>query len=242
MTSRILPGASLAPGHVGPFAGLDVPWLLRLRAQTRRDHTFLIWAPFDAPARPWTYGEFHDRVGALAAGLVRRGIKPGDCVLIHLDNCIEMLLAEAAADVAGATREAEVIVKKDATYTCRRQLAQCLAIFLNRRRMDGASRCLCAVDRLGQFPVGGRRQRNVAILGAQGIPGMTKGYVNDMRLHARRFDAGTNTNQTFRCGVPETIEESSNPDGANAGVSSQSKKGRICLNHVTWQAQMVATR
>ncbi len=35
--------ANLAPGHAlkdyaGPFAGLDVPWLLRLRAETRRDH------------------------------------------------------------------------------------------------------------------------------------------------------------------------------------------------------------
>ncbi|MBN9583890.1 MAG: ATP-dependent acyl-CoA ligase [Afipia sp. 62-7] len=102
MTSRISPGTDLAPGHVGPFAGLDVPWLLRLRAETRRDHTFLIWAPFDAPARPWTYGEFHDRVGALSAGLVRRGIKPGDCVLIHLDNCIEMLLAWFACVELGA--------------------------------------------------------------------------------------------------------------------------------------------
>ena len=46
---------------------LNWPWLLRLRAETRRDHPFLIWAPFDAPARPWTYGEFHERVGALAA-------------------------------------------------------------------------------------------------------------------------------------------------------------------------------
>ena len=55
------------PGVVGPFAGLDVPWLLKMRAEVRRDHPFLIWAPFDAPARNWTYGEFHDRVGALAA-------------------------------------------------------------------------------------------------------------------------------------------------------------------------------
>ena len=39
--------------------------------------TYSIWAPFDGPARKWTYGEFHERVGALAAGLVRRGIKPG---------------------------------------------------------------------------------------------------------------------------------------------------------------------
>ena len=63
-----------APGIVGPFAGLDVPWLLRMRAEVRRDHPFLIWAPFGAPARSWSYGEFHDRVGALAAGLVKRGI------------------------------------------------------------------------------------------------------------------------------------------------------------------------
>jgi len=59
---------SQAAGVVGPFAGLDVPWPLRMRAETRRDHPFLIWAPFDAPARIWTYGEFHQRVGALAAG------------------------------------------------------------------------------------------------------------------------------------------------------------------------------
>jgi len=59
---------SQPPGVVGPFAGLDVPWLLRMRAESRRNHPFLIWAPFDAPARSWTYGEFHERVGALAAG------------------------------------------------------------------------------------------------------------------------------------------------------------------------------
>lgn len=92
----------LAPGHVGPFAGLDVPWLLRMRAQARRDHPFLIWAPFDAPARSWSYGEFHDRVGALAAGLIKRGIKPGDYVLIHLDNCIEQLLSWFACVELGA--------------------------------------------------------------------------------------------------------------------------------------------
>ena len=91
-----------APGVVGPFAGLDVPWLLRLRAETRGDHPFLIWAPFDAPARIWRYGEFHDRVGALAAGLARRGVKSGEFVLIHLDNCIEALLAWFACVELGA--------------------------------------------------------------------------------------------------------------------------------------------
>ncbi|QWG18308.1 AMP-binding protein [Bradyrhizobium sediminis] len=91
-----------APGIVGPFAGLDVPWLLRMRAETRRNHPFLIWAPFDAPARIWAYGEFHDRVGALAAGLAARGIKPGEYVLIHLDNCIEAMLAWFACVELGA--------------------------------------------------------------------------------------------------------------------------------------------
>jgi crotonobetaine/carnitine-CoA ligase len=91
-----------APGIVGPFADLDVPWLLRMRSETRRDHPFLIWAPFDAPARTWTYGEFHDRVGALAAGLARRGVKPGEFVLIHLENCIEAMLAWFACVELGA--------------------------------------------------------------------------------------------------------------------------------------------
>src|SRR6266700_1853471 len=93
---------SQAPGIVGPFADMDVPWLLRMRAETRRDHPFLIWAPFDAPARRWSYGEFHDRVGALAAGLVKRGVAPGEYVLIHLDNCIEAMLTWFACVELGA--------------------------------------------------------------------------------------------------------------------------------------------
>ncbi len=91
-----------APGVVGPFAGLDVPWLLRMRSESRSEHPFLIWAPFDAPARHWSYREFHERVGALGAGLRRRGIKAGDCVLIHLDNCIEAMLAWFACVELGA--------------------------------------------------------------------------------------------------------------------------------------------
>src|ERR1700680_1623067 len=93
---------SQAPGVVSPFAGMDVPWLLRMRAETRRDHRFLIWAPFDAPARIWAYGEFHERVGALAAGLAARGGQPGDVLLIHLDNCAEAMLAWFACAELGA--------------------------------------------------------------------------------------------------------------------------------------------
>src|SRR3981189_3385149 len=93
---------SPAAGVVGPFAGLDVPWLLRMRSQTRSHHPFLIWAPFDAPARIWTYGEFHERVGALAAGFKAPGVKPGEFGLIHLGNCIEAMLAWFACVELGA--------------------------------------------------------------------------------------------------------------------------------------------
>jgi crotonobetaine/carnitine-CoA ligase len=97
-----MPNSPIAPGTVTPFDGMDVPFLLRMRSETRRDHPFLIWAPFDAPARHWTYGEFYDRVGALAAGLVKRGVRQGDAVLIHLDNCIELLLSWFACVELGA--------------------------------------------------------------------------------------------------------------------------------------------
>jgi len=91
-----------APGVVSPFAGLDVPWLLRMHAARRGDHPFLIWAPFDGPARPWSYREFDHQVGALAAGLAARGVRPGDPVLIHLDNSIEAMLAWFACVELGA--------------------------------------------------------------------------------------------------------------------------------------------
>ena len=92
----------LERGYVGPFAGIDVPWLVDLRARTRRDHPFLIWEPFEGPGETLSYGAFHDRVGRLTAGLARRGLKPGDFLLVHLDNCLETILAWYAAAALGA--------------------------------------------------------------------------------------------------------------------------------------------
>jgi carnitine-CoA ligase len=47
------------PGAINPFAGLDVPWLVALWAQTRPNHLFLIWAPFEGPHTVLTYAQFH---------------------------------------------------------------------------------------------------------------------------------------------------------------------------------------
>lgn len=85
-----------------PFSGLDVPSLLAHRAKTRPDHPFIIWEPFEGPAETWTYARFYDQVGRIAGGLARRGVLPGDRVLIHLDNCPETLLTWYACGWLGA--------------------------------------------------------------------------------------------------------------------------------------------
>ncbi|MEM7190880.1 MAG: class I adenylate-forming enzyme family protein, partial [Pseudomonadota bacterium] len=87
---------------INPFAGRDVNWLLDYRAETRRDHPYLVWEPFDGPAKTWTYGAFREDVLRLAAGLHARGIGVGDSVLVHLDNSPEMELAWFACARLGA--------------------------------------------------------------------------------------------------------------------------------------------
>ena len=85
-----------------PFMGMDLPWLLEQRALTRRDHPFIVWVPFDGPEQRYSYGEFLARVQRIAGGLHQRGVRRGERVLIHLDNCAEALLAWYACAWLGA--------------------------------------------------------------------------------------------------------------------------------------------
>ena len=85
-----------------PFNGFDVAALLRIQAQHRADHPFIIWEPFEGVTQTWTYARFHHDVRRLAAGLAQRGVRAGDRVLIHLDNCPETLLAWYACADLGA--------------------------------------------------------------------------------------------------------------------------------------------
>jgi crotonobetaine/carnitine-CoA ligase len=87
---------------VHPFAGLDASALIETRARQRGDHPLLIWAPFDSPAEVWSYSRFHDDVARVAGGLAARGIKAGDRVLVHLENCPETLIARFAIAWLGA--------------------------------------------------------------------------------------------------------------------------------------------
>lgn len=88
---------------LNPFTGLNIPWLLGAQACNRPDHPFVIWAPFgDKPAQTFSYRKFRSDVLRLAAGLARRGIKGGDRVIVHLNNCPEILLSWFALGELGA--------------------------------------------------------------------------------------------------------------------------------------------
>ena len=82
--------------------GQDIPALLGHWADRRPDHPALVWDPGDGGDRSWTYAQLLADVHRLSAGLADRGIAIGDKVLIHSENCPEMVLAFLACATVGA--------------------------------------------------------------------------------------------------------------------------------------------
>ncbi|MHB8463812.1 MAG: AMP-binding protein [Acidimicrobiales bacterium] len=80
----------------------DIPSLLAHWADRKLDHPALVWAPRAGEARRWTYQQLQTDVLRVAAGLTARGIRKGDKVLIHSENCPEMVLAWLACAAVGA--------------------------------------------------------------------------------------------------------------------------------------------
>jgi crotonobetaine/carnitine-CoA ligase len=82
--------------------GQDIPWLLRHWAEHRPEHPALVWEPAEGERRAWTYAELLRDTERLAVGLVGRGIGRGDKILVHSENCPEMVLAWLACATVGA--------------------------------------------------------------------------------------------------------------------------------------------
>ncbi len=82
--------------------GQDIPGLLAQWAEQRGDHPVLVWEPGEGEGRSWTYAELWADVRALAAGLGGRGVGLDDKILIHADNCPEMVVAWLACATLGA--------------------------------------------------------------------------------------------------------------------------------------------
>src|SRR5260370_22038060 len=81
---------------------LNVWDLVRIRAERSADRIAFVWHPYHGSPREWTYRELASDAAGLAAGLQRRGIGPGDRVLIHLENCPEFVIAWYACAPIGA--------------------------------------------------------------------------------------------------------------------------------------------
>lgn len=84
------------------FADQDIPQRLRHWAEHRPDHPFMVWEPRSGEERRWTYKEFEHAVNQVAAGLHSQGVKKHDKVMIHAENCPEMVLAWYACARLGA--------------------------------------------------------------------------------------------------------------------------------------------
>jgi len=92
------------PDDIASFQmnGQDIPWLLAHWADRKPDHPALVWDPKEGERQRWTYAELLEDSRRLAAGLAARGIGKGDKVLIHAENCPEMVLAWLACATVGA--------------------------------------------------------------------------------------------------------------------------------------------
>jgi crotonobetaine/carnitine-CoA ligase len=88
--------------HRFQMHGQDIPWLLEHWVGHKPDHPALVWAPREGAGRRWTYAELQRDVRRLAVGLAGRGVGVGDKVLIHAENCPEMVLSWLACATLGA--------------------------------------------------------------------------------------------------------------------------------------------
>lgn len=84
------------------FANKDLPWLVKHWADKTPDKSFMVWEPKDGNARTWTYKEFWEEANKVACGLIAKGVKKGDKLLIHSENSPEMVLAWYASAIIGS--------------------------------------------------------------------------------------------------------------------------------------------
>lgn len=91
-----------SPHGLSPFQGLDLHWLLAQQARARGAHPWIVFEPTDGRTVTLAYDAFVDQARRFAQALLRRGTRPGERVLLHLDNCPEFLVAWCGTALAGA--------------------------------------------------------------------------------------------------------------------------------------------
>ena len=76
--------------------GRDIPWLMAQWVERTPDKVFLIWAPPEGKHQQWTYREFDNEVRKLAKGFTEQGWEKDQRLLIHMENCPELLMTYMA--------------------------------------------------------------------------------------------------------------------------------------------------
>ena len=81
--------------------GRDLPWLLAQWVKRQPHKVFLIWGSVEGKDQQWTYAEFDRAVRSVARGLEALGLKPGQRLLIHMENSPEFLITYFACALIG---------------------------------------------------------------------------------------------------------------------------------------------
>ena len=81
---------------------LDVAHVLERWASLEPDKALMVWEPFEGAPRRWSYKSVSEDARRIARGLSDRGVKPGDFVILHLENSPEFVLAWFACAYLGA--------------------------------------------------------------------------------------------------------------------------------------------
>lgn len=91
---------ALPPLHAA--SGVTLTDLLAARARRHPALPLMTWHPWEGAGRTWSWVELHRDVMAVASGLAARGVRPGDPVLVHLENCPEQVVSWLACAAVGA--------------------------------------------------------------------------------------------------------------------------------------------
>jgi crotonobetaine/carnitine-CoA ligase len=62
----------------------------------------MVWQPFGGDSKTWTYAALARDAASVASGMAKRGVRAGDRVLIHLENCPEFVISWFACAALGA--------------------------------------------------------------------------------------------------------------------------------------------
>tara|TARA_B110000008_G_scaffold234347_1_gene238619 strand:- start:1495 stop:3108 length:1614 start_codon:yes stop_codon:yes gene_type:complete len=84
------------------FHGMDIPWMLEQWASKTPDKVCLYFCPFEGAVKAYTYSDLLESARSLASGLYDQGVRPGNFVILHMDNSSEFIISWYACAVLGA--------------------------------------------------------------------------------------------------------------------------------------------